>query len=366
MTGVGAMPGDIELRYRLRRENFSLDIAQQLPLRGITGIFGPSGSGKTTLLRCIAGLEAADDALLRVGGATWDDSAERSCLPTHRRALGYVFQEPRLFPHLDVRRNLQYGRRRAGHAVATDFDNVVELLGLGSLLGRYPADLSGGEAQRVAIGRAVLSAPQFILMDEPLAALDAGRRHEVLPFIERLHARLGIPVLYVSHSIDEICQLCDQLLVLDDGRVLANGALQDVLARTDLPALGGAEAGAVLNAVVADYDSAFDLSRLEFSGGSLLAPGCYEKSQVVRVRVRANDVSISLDETSRSSILNRLKADIVAIREDAPSTVLLKLRSGDAELQSRITRCSLRRLGLQEGDAVFAQLKSVSVRRSLD
>mgnify|MGYP003673947607 CR=1 FL=1 len=366
MTESGSESGDIELRYRLLRESFSLDIAQCLPMRGITGIFGPSGSGKTSLLRCIAGLEVAEDAFLRVDSATWDDSARSFCLPTHQRALGYVFQEPRLFPHLDVRSNLHYGRRRARHAAAADFDDVVALLGLDSLLGRSPSDLSGGESQRVAIGRAVLSAPRIILMDEPLAALDAGRRHEVLPFIERLHAHFDIPVLYVSHSIDEICQLCDQLLVLEDGRVLANGDLQSVLARTDLPMLGGAEAGAVLNAVVADYDAAYDLSRLEFSGGSLLAPGRYEKAQVVRVRVRANDVSVSLDEDSRSSILNRLKADITAITADAPSTALLKLRAGDAELMSRITRRSLERLGLQAGDSVIAQLKSVSVRQAGD
>jgi molybdate transport system ATP-binding protein len=336
-------------------------------MRGITGVFGPSGAGKTSLLRCIAGLLRAPSAYLAVDEDCWEDSARRIRRAPHRRAIGYVFQEPRLFSHLDVRGNLNYGSKRAGSPGADrrspDATRIIELLGLEPLLSRRTGNLSGGEAQRVAIGRALLRSPKFMLMDEPLASLDNERKAELLPFIERLHAELDVPMIFVSHNIDEICELCDQLLVMQAGRVVAFGDLQTVLLRTDLPVLGGAEAGALIVARVSGYDDEYDLSRLEFPGGTLQAPGKYAVGAMVRVRVRANDVSICREPGDQTSILNRLPATVADIRPDSSSSVLVQLQTGDVSLLSRITRRSAEHLKLQRGSTVIAQLKTASVRR---
>jgi molybdate transport system ATP-binding protein len=209
----------IRLHYKLHRDAFVLDVDVELPMQGITGLFGASGAGKTTLLRCIAGLEQASTGKLAVDGETWEDSDTGEFRPVRQRSIGYVFQEPRLFDHLTVKANIEYGRKRREQNGGADFDHVIELLGLGELLTRHPLALSGGEAQRVAIARALLCSPRFVLMDEPLASLDQPRRDEILPFLDRLHGESDTPIIYVSHNIDEVCRLCDHLVVIERGRV---------------------------------------------------------------------------------------------------------------------------------------------------
>ena len=354
----------IDLRYALDYGGFSLDVDIELPMRGVTGVFGVSGSGKTTLLRCIAGLEAAADGKLVVAGEVWQDDRKNVSRPSHQREIGYVFQEPRLFSHLDVRRNLDYGaRRRRPGAASIGFDQIVGLLGLEHLLERRPDDLSGGEAQRVSIARALLRAPRFVLMDEPLAALDRRRKDEVLPFFDRLHAQLAIPIIYVSHSIDEICRLCDQLVVMQEGRVAANGELQSVLSQLDLPMLVGEEAGSVIETTVADYDAGDDLTRLRFSGGDFLVAGrAGDAGQVLRLRIRANDISLCREKPLQTTILNIVPAEIDELREVEGSMVLVRLRVGSDRLVARITRRSCREMQLERGDRLLAQIKSAAIR----
>lgn len=351
----------IAMRYALRRPSFHLDIDVEIPMHGITGVYGRSGAGKTSLLRCIAGLEVPEQGRLVVAGDTWQDP--RAARPVHRREIGYVFQEPRLFDHLDVRGNIEYGARRRRGGGAPSLEAVVELLGLERLLDRKPMALSGGEAQRVAIARALLCAPKFVLMDEPLASLDQARKNEILPFLERLHAESSLPVIYVSHNIDEICRLCDHLLVIEEGRVAAAGELQDVLMRTDLPILAGQEAGSVIEGTVASYDDTDKLLCLRTSAGDLWVPG--EKRQTggpLRLRIRANDVSLCRSRPQQSTILNILPATVEAIQEDAGASHLVRLCVGNDRLLARVTRRSIREIGISEGDELYAQIKSVAVR----
>ena len=357
----------VELRYALDYGGFSLDVDIDLPMRGVTGVFGVSGSGKTTLLRCIAGLEAAAAGRLIVAGEVWQDKRQNVSRPSHQREIGYVFQEPRLFSHLDVRRNLEYGvKRRQPGATAIGFEQVVELLGLEHLLERRSDDLSGGEAQRVSIARALLRAPRFVLMDEPLAALDRLRKDEVLPFFDRLHAQLAIPIIYVSHSIDEICRLSDQLVVMQDGRVAANGELQSVLAQLDLPMLAGEEAGSVIETTVIDYDADDDLTRLEFSGGDFLVAGrAGDAGQALRLRIRANDVSLCRERPLQTTILNIVPAEVDELREVDGSMVLVRLSVGSDRLVARITRRSCREMRLERGDRLLAQIKSAAIRSAV-
>ena len=362
-TGTSA---GIEMRYVLSRAGFDLDVDLNIQMQGITGVFGESGAGKTSLLRCIAGLEQPSSGRLVVDGNVWQDTASRRSLPVHQREIGYVFQEPRLFSHLTVYRNLDYGRRRAQRrGVNVEFEQVVALLGLESMLQRMPDALSGGEAQRVSIARALLCEPRFVLMDEPLAALDKARRAEILPFLDRLHAELSVPIIYVSHNIGEISALCDQLLVMQRGRVIADGDLQSVLMRTDLPALAGEEAGSVVVAKVGSYDAEYDLTCVGFSGGELVVAGRHEPGSELRVRVRANDVSLCRARPRSTTILNILPAVVDSIHPDADATVLVRLSLGSDRLTARITRRSSAELNLQVGDEVFAQIKSVAVRNVL-
>ena len=351
-------------RYQLEHPGFLLDVSLALPMQGITAVFGDSGAGKTTFLRCIAGLEQPDQGRLIVGGDTWQDTAIELDRAVHERRVGYVFQEPRLFSHLDVRRNLQYGQRRAAtsdHELG--FDQVVELLGIESLLERTPRELSGGEAQRVAIGRALLSAPRLVLMDEPLASLDTARKEEILPFLDRLHAELSIPIIYVSHNLDEVCRLCDYLVVLDQGQVVANGELQAALAAAETPQLSGDEAGVVIIGTAGDYDPEYDLTRVTFAGGELLVSGQHGgNGSALRLRIRANDVSLCREKPDQTTILNVLPATIEALQESRHASQLLRLNVGDGTLLARITRRSCAQLNLQPGDAVYAQIKAVAVR----
>ena len=354
----------ILLRYSLARSQFDLNVDVEVPTRGITGIFGESGAGKTSLLRCIAGLEKPATGKLVVAGDVWQDTDTNSARAVHEREIGYVFQEPRLFGHLDVRSNLLYGRRRAAsNGREVEFDRVIDMLGLDAMLDRSPAELSGGEAQRVAIGRALLRAPHVVLMDEPLASLDAARKDEILPFLDRLHAELSIPILYVSHNIEEVCRLCDHLLVIDGGRIVASGDLQKVLVRMDIPLLSGVEAGAVIVGEVVDYDPDYDLTTIGFSGGDLRVPGRHGDAGLpLRLRIRANDISLCREKPEQTTILNVLGATIEAMQEaDGPSR-LLRLRVGDELLLARVTRRSCDELDLQTGDTVQTQVKAVAVR----
>ncbi len=357
------MTDAIELRYGLKRTGFALDIDVSVPMQGITGVFGQSGAGKTSLLRCVAGLETPGKGYLAVAGEVWQDTSAGISRQAHEREIGYVFQEPRLFPHLDVRRNLDYGRKRAnGSNGSPSFDDVVALLGLDQLLDRNTVSLSGGEAQRVAIGRALLRAPKFVLMDEPLASLDAPRKDEILPFLDRLHNELSVPVIYVSHSIDEITRLCDQLVVLNEGRVLADGLLQDVVAGGDIATLSGPEAGAVLQGVVDQVDAEFGLSRVSTPGGAFWVTPEFAVDSRLRLRIRADDVSLCRTQPENSTILNVLPATIETMQPSGASSLLVRLRLGGDTLLARVTRRSAAELRLAEGEAVFAQVKAVSVR----
>jgi molybdate transport system ATP-binding protein len=362
----------IGARLQLARRGFTLDVDLQLPGRGISALFGPSGCGKTTVLRALAGLERAQGRMT-VDGAVWQDDARGLFVPTHRRPIGYVIQEAALFPHLDVRRNLAYGLRR----VAQDqrrvaLDHAVALLGIGHLLARRPATLSGGERQRVAIARALLTSPRLLLMDEPLAALDAARKAEILPYLERLHAELAMPVVYVTHAMDEVARLADHLVLMEAGGVRAAGPLAELLARTDLPLTGADEAGVVLQARVIEHDRGYGLTRLQLEGDGVLWVGALPDAPgtVVRVRVLARDVSVARSAATDTSILNVLPVTLLGLHTD-PATALLGLALGHADtglpdgprLLARITRRSLEGLRLQPGEALFAQVKGVSLMR---
>jgi len=351
----------IQLTCRLERAAFKLDVSADIPLRGITGIYGASGAGKTTLLRCIAGLEADFTGELQFAGERLN--GDDLWVPPHEREIGYVFQEPRLFSHLDVRGNIEYGMHRRKDGTGPAFDEVVALLGLGQLLERRSYQLSGGEAQRVAIARALLSSPRVVLMDEPLASLDETRKLEILPFLDRLHAEAAVPIIYVSHNIDEICRLCDHLMVLDDGQIVANDNLQSVLLRMDVPGLSGDAAGAVISGEITEYDSSYELSLVSFSGGGLWLPAKIGTiGDSVRLRIKANDVSLSKDKPNHSSILNLIDVVVDDVQDAQGPTQLIRVSAGRDKLIARITRRSREELNLQPGDNVVAQVKAAAVR----
>lgn len=335
----------IELKHSVQKGDFRLDVDTKIPATGITGVFGESGSGKTTLLRCIAGLE---------------NSSANDQRPVHKRRIGYVFQEPRLFAHLNVRKNIEYGLRRNPES-GTSLTDVVRLLELESFLDRPVTGLSGGEAQRVSIARVLCQSPELILMDEPLSALDERRKDEVLPYLDRLHAQTSVPIIYVSHNIDEICRLSDHLIVLDNGRVVADGDLQSTLTMLELPQLAGRNAGAVIEASQSRYDDEYDLTLFDFSGGKLWVPGKFD-SDTVRLRIRASDVSLTVAPAESSTILNILPALIDATVAESSSTHLVRLKLGGDFIVARITRRSLQKLQLRSGKKVYAQIKSVTVR----
>ncbi len=353
----------IKARFDLSYPSFELHAELQLPAHGITALFGPSGSGKTTLLRCIAGLERIANGMLQVKDEVWQDGA--NFLPVHRRPLGYVFQEASLFPHLSVRQNLEYGLKRIPPAQRrVQAEQAVEWLGLSRLIARdSPAGLSGGERQRVAIARALLTSPRLLLMDEPLSALDAASKRDILPYLERLHGELDIPVIYVSHALDEVARLADQLVLMEQGCVIASGALNEILGRLDLPTAHLDDAGAVIEAGVAVHDEEYHLTRLDFSGGSLWVSRVERTiGSVVRARVLARDVSIATVAPQGTSISNILAVRIAGIRDEGPDRVNLRLTVGGSQvLLSRITRRSRDQLGLMPGMEVFAQVKSAAL-----
>ena len=352
---------NIEAHYFIERGDFTLNAAFAAPARGVTALFGPSGCGKTTLLRAIAGLEHCPGGSLSVSGEVWQD--ERSFLPPHRRPVGYVFQEASLFPHLSVRRNLEYGLKRVPNTEQrVAFDQAAALLGVESLLERPVTGLSGGERQRVAITRALLTSPRLLLMDEPLTALDRDSKSEILPFLERLHEELAIPVLYVSHAPDEVARLADHLVLMDSGRVLASGPIGEMLTRLDLPLAQSSDAEALIEAKVAGHDENFELTYLDFPGGRFTVTGKeLPVGQPVRLRVLARDVSLTLEHQSGTSILNIFPARVEALAEEKPSRVIVQLKAAGVPMLSRITRKSAAALKLRPGQQIYVQVKSVAL-----
>jgi molybdate transport system ATP-binding protein len=366
------------LRLKLARSNgFTLDLDLRLPGRGITVLFGPSGSGKTTVLRCVAGLEPADVAVVDIAGTCWQDSTRGWSLPTWRRPLGYVFQEASLFDHLDVRGNLEFGCRRARGAIAETLgteplEEAVTLLGIGHLLARRPHELSGGERQRVAIARAMATQPRLLLLDEPLSSLDPARRRDILPWLERLRDTQQVPMLYVTHSVDEMVRLADTLVLMDQGRAVACGPAADVLRRTEVAAAQGDEAGVLLHGEVTQRDAAWHLMQVRFAGGSLWLrdSGC-EIGQAVRVRVMARDVSLALDRPQATSVQNLLPCTVHEVSTDPqqPSQVLVVLACDEAPgeaapgvtLLARITARAAHQLALAPGVRAWAQVKAAAL-----
>ncbi|MEK8033405.1 molybdenum ABC transporter ATP-binding protein [Ideonella sp. DXS29W] len=359
----------------LSRPGFELQVDARLPGRGISVLFGPSGCGKTTVLRALAGLERASGRVA-LGDQLWQDDAQRLFVPTHRRPIGYVIQEAALFPHLSVERNLDYGWRRiAPGRRLTARDQAIELLGIEPLLPRRPETLSGGERQRVAIARALLTSPQLLLMDEPLAALDAPRKADILPYLERLHLELDMPIVYVTHAADEVARLADHLVVMEQGRVRAAGPLDDLLSRHDLPLATDEAGGAVLSGRIVEHDERFELTRVALRGGALWVGRIAQPvGAEVRVRVPSRDVSVARSAPRDTSILNVLPVTLCGWRGEG-SMALLQLSLGHdapsatatsrpaAQLIARITRRSLEALQLQPGEALFAQVKSASFMR---
>jgi molybdate transport system ATP-binding protein len=353
----------LELDVRCRLGGFALDAAFSAG-SGVTALFGRSGAGKTTLLNLIAGLARPGSGRIAVGGRTLYDSAARIDLPAHERRIGYVFQEGRLLPHLTVRHNLLYGsyfNKKQNPVIG--LDAATELLGIGHLLERRPGALSGGEKQRVAIGRALLTNPEVLLLDEPLASLDAPRRAEILYYVERLRDEMGIPIVYVSHSLDEVVRLASTVVLLSDGRVLGAGDVREIMGRVELrPYLGRHEGGAVIEARVSGQDLASGLARLEFAGGALEIPDV-EALPGERVRVRVRDVSIATSRPAGLSIRNVLAGTVVGLSDEEGPSLDVRLDLNGTALLARITRKSAGELALRPGLPVFALIKSVSIDR---
>lgn len=351
----------IEARFGVDRGEFTLDVDLSVPDQGVTSVFGPSGCGKTTLLRAIAGLEQCHGGFLRVGDMTWQD--DNHFVAPHRRSLGYVFQEASLFPHLDVRRNLEYGVKRLPKAARkVSVERAIELLSIGNLLGRKPDRLSGGERQRVAIARALAVSPRLLLMDEPLAALDKNRKQEILPYIESLHSELDIPVIYVSHSSDEVARLADHLVLMESGRVVATGAIREMVSRLDLPLAHDSEASAIIEAIVAGHDENYHLTHLDSAGGRFtVVRKKLPVGSAVRLRVAARDVSLTLEPQSDTSILNIFPATVDEMMPEGKAQMTVRLMVGGAPMLARITRKSVAVLDLKPGKTVYAQAKSVAL-----
>lgn len=369
----------IEIAVKRRKGAFSLDIALTLPEDGVTALFGRSGAGKTSILKAVAGLERPDSGRIAIGDQVLFDSSSGIDVPVQARRIGVVFQEDRLFPHMKVRANLLYGtprdRSRDWENAAPGFDDVVDLLGIGGLLERRPHSLSGGERQRVAIGRALLMKPDALVMDEPLAALDGARKAEILPMLAELRALRRIPILYVSHQMEEVVRLADTLALIDGGRVAAVGPVEALTSRMDLrPLTGRHEAGSVLRGRVMaskidDEETDWGLSRLQVGDAEIFVPALdLPAGSEVRLRIRARDVAIALTPPRDASFLNMLPATIAEIAEaDGPSLdvslALSDARADAPHLWARITRRSADRLGLRVGLPVHALIKTVGIDR---
>lgn len=329
---------------------------------GVTALFGRSGAGKTSIINMIAGLLRPDRGRIAANGRVLFDSGARISLPVHKRRVGYVFQDGRLFPHLNVRQNLSYGRWFTPAAErSAEFAHVTELLDIGPLLKRMPASLSGGEKQRVAIGRALLTNPRLLLMDEPLASLDEHRKQDILPYIERLRDETRVPIVYVSHSLNEVARLASTIVLVSEGKAEVAGPTVEIMSRTDLfPLTGRFEAGAVIDCTVAGRDAQTGLLKLAAKSGAFLVPsGDIAPGTVLRIRIRARDVMIATEKPIGFSALNVLPATVTEIRPDSPYADIRLDCGGDA-LIARITEYSVRNLGLDKGSKVYAVIKSTA------
>lgn len=352
---------DIQACFRVYWPGFALHVDLMLPGTGVTALFGHSGSGKTTLLRCMAGLERAPTGRFIIDGEVWQD--ERHWLPTHKRPLGYVFQEASLFDHLTVMGNLRYGMKRVKSSSGVSLDQAIDLLGIGHLLERNPDRLSGGERQRVAIARALALSPRLLLMDEPLAALDIKRKQEILPYLERLHDELKMPIIYVSHSPEEVVRLADYIVAMEAGNVLAEGPLAEILLRTDLPISIGSEPCAVMEARIGMVDGQWNLARVDFPGGNLwFRDHGFPVGRNVRVRIQARDVSLAVRRPEDVSIQNVLFGHVEAVGDDMhPGLSIVRVRVGESVLLARLTRKAVSGLALAKDREVWVQVKTVAL-----
>ncbi len=357
---------DLQIDISGRRGSFDYCWQLQLEASGVTGLLGPSGSGKTTLLRLLAGLDTRGSGSVVFGDSVWFDSLRGRCLPAHRREVGYVFQDARLLPHLNVLGNLRYAASRAKVA-ASEFDEVVGELALEPLIGREVSNLSGGERQRVAMGRALLTRPRLLLLDEPLSANDLERRGALLPYLRRIAREHAIPTLYVSHSLDEMAALTETLVVCRAGRVVATGPTGDLVQRTDLQQLGhGLQTGALLAGCVVAIDARLGVAELDVGAGRFLVPGqSLHLGDTVRLQIHARDVAIALSEPEGLSIRNVLPAKVVEIIDPGVGAYAdVKLDVGPCALWSRITRVSLEALSLKPDTACYALVKAASVEQN--
>ena len=357
----------IEARYRHRFGAFALDVSFRVEEPGITALFGPSGSGKTTTINALAGLFRPREGRIVMNERVVLDTQRGVFVPARERRVGYVFQDARLFPHMSVLDNLRFGWRRMGRADAAVFANIVELLGLESLLARKPAKLSGGERGRVALGRALLADPMLLLLDEPLAALDAARREEILPYLERLRDQAQIPMFYVTHSVEEMSRLANQVVVLNAGQVTRQGRVFELLSDLEFSCLTGLAAyGAVIPVRVSEHRQNDGLTMLSFDGGELAVPRVERPiGAVMRVRIRAEDILLALEKPSAISANNVLPATVtgVEVRDGAHADV--QLACGATRLVARITRFSLSRLQIAATMPIFAIVKSVTIDAQL-
>ena len=350
----------IECKIKVQLESFTLDANFSIPDRGITVVFGPSGSGKTTLLRAIAGLEKSDDGFLKIGDSVWQKG--ENFLPTHKRQIGYVFQDAALFDHLDVKGNLNFVVKRAIGLKEDFIESIHNLLEIKTLLNRKTTQLSGGEKQRVAIARALLTNPKILLLDEPLSALDLKRKNEILPYLDSIHNDLEIPILYVTHSQDEMSRLADHLLLIEDGNIVGSGPVNDMLTRFDMPLSHGGDAVSIIEAEVLKRDSEFNLMHLDFLGGQFIVPdNSFPVQTKVRIRVVARDVSLTKSKQVDTSILNIFPAMVQEIVNEGEAQVMVRLQIKETILLACITRKSSYKLRLEKGSEVFVQVKSVAI-----
>lgn len=354
-TDEGTVRMTLTVDLTHRQGDFALSVAFDAPT-GVTALFGRSGAGKTSVVKAVAGLVRPDRGRIVVGDQVLLDTAKGIDVPVHKRRIGYVFQDARLFPHMDVARNLTYGGRH-------DFDRIVDMLGLRPLLTRKPATLSGGEQSRVALGRALMSDPRILLMDEPLAALDQPRKAEILPYLERLRDEAGMPILYVSHDLSEVARLATSLVVMKDGGVVRAGPVSEVLSDPSMVAtLGVREAGAVIAGHVQDYDEGDDLTTMGFDGGTLILPGMQGPTgAALRVRIAASDIILSAEFPASVSALNVLPVTVTDIQAGRGPGVAVGLLAGQTRLLARVTRRSATQMGLAEGKALFAIVKANAV-----
>lgn len=347
---------------KLQRQEFLLEAEFNIPDSGILGIFGDSGSGKTTLLRCLAGLEKKVQGNIEFNGQAWLSKSQSLC--SQSRNIAYIFQEGRLFPHLNVQDNLDYGRKRSKSKNESSLDRkkIFELLKISDLLKRQTQQLSGGEKQRVALARALLKNPQLMLLDEPLASLDSKHKQEILPFLSCLHKELNVPMLYVSHSLEEVSLLCDRILIMQQGKIQFDDLLHEALVSEHSPLAKADNAAAVLDGIVAKQEKEFQLASIQTkNGNNIIVPSTAKVGQQVRIRILASNVSLCKTAISDSSILNIIEGIISAIVDESGSHVLLQINSKNDLLLARITKKSFQLLGLAIGQTIFMQIKAVAI-----